>query len=43
MTKTYFITGIGTEVGKTIVSAVVTEAPSGRLFQTHTSWRFGVF
>ena len=26
MTKTYFITGIGTEVGKTIVSAVVTEA-----------------
>ena len=26
MPKTYFITGIGTEVGKTIVSAIVTEA-----------------
>lgn len=26
MAKTYFITGIGTEVGKTIVSAIVTEA-----------------
>jgi dethiobiotin synthetase len=26
MTNTYFITGIGTDVGKTIVSAVVTEA-----------------
>ena len=26
MPKTYFITGIGTEVGKTVVSAIVTEA-----------------
>ena len=26
MSKTFFITGIGTEVGKTIVSAIVTEA-----------------
>lgn len=26
MSKTYFITGIGTEVGKTIASAIVTEA-----------------
>ncbi|HKJ48785.1 MAG TPA: AAA family ATPase [Christiangramia sp.] len=26
MPKRYFITGIGTEVGKTIVSAIVTEA-----------------
>ncbi len=26
MPKTFFITGIGTEVGKTIVSAIVTEA-----------------
>ncbi len=26
MTQTYFVTGIGTEVGKTIVSAILTEA-----------------
>ena len=26
MSKAYFITGIGTEVGKTVVSAIVTEA-----------------
>ncbi|MCF4100459.1 dethiobiotin synthase [Gillisia sp. M10.2A] len=26
MSKTYFVTGIGTEVGKTIVSAILTEA-----------------
>ena len=26
MPKTFFITGIGTEVGKTIASAIVTEA-----------------
>lgn len=26
MTSTYFITGIGTEVGKTVIAAIVTEA-----------------
>ncbi|MDR5589159.1 dethiobiotin synthase [Christiangramia sp. SM2212] len=29
MPKTYFITGIGTEVGKTVVSAIITESIQG--------------
>jgi dethiobiotin synthetase len=33
MTNTYFITGIGTEVGKTIISAVVTEALQADYFK----------
>ena len=33
MTNTYFITGIGTDVGKTIVSAVVTEALQADYFK----------
>lgn len=33
MTNTYFITGIGTEVGKTIVSAIVTEALEADYFK----------
>ncbi|SDG40644.1 dethiobiotin synthase [Psychroflexus sediminis] len=33
MNKTYFITGIGTEVGKTMVSAIVTEALQADYFK----------
>lgn len=33
MNKTYFITGIGTEVGKTVVSAIVTEALEADYFK----------
>ncbi|NEV92597.1 dethiobiotin synthase [Psychroflexus sp. YR1-1] len=33
MNKTYFITGIGTEVGKTMVSAIVTEALEADYFK----------
>lgn len=33
MTNTYFITGIGTEVGKTVVSAIVTEALEADYFK----------
>ena len=33
MNKTYFITGIGTDVGKTVVSAIVTEALEADYFK----------
>ena len=33
MTNTYFITGIGTEVGKTMISAIVTEALQADYFK----------
>jgi len=33
MTSTYFITGIGTDVGKTVVSAIVTEALQADYFK----------